>query len=255
MFQHERVVVPGRRLGRKPNAPEKRLQALALDDYLPALPPAPASLDLTTGIASFPVYANDVKGDCTCAAAGHMLEVWTRQVTGTPRLLQDSDVLALYDLVNGGIDAGASEMDVLDAWRHTGLAGDKLFAYAAVTPSDHQLVETACWLFSGLYLGIALPLSAQHQDVWNTVSRDIQGDSTPGSWGGHAVDVVGYDPGGLTVVTWGATKRMTWAFWDEYVDEAWALIPSDYQQLGSKPLENGFDLAQLEQDLAEVGKH
>ena len=72
----------------------------------------------------------------------------------------------------------------------------------------------------------------------------------PGSWGGHAVDVVGYDEAGLTVVTWGALKRMTWAFWGRYGDEAWCVLSPDFLADGRSP--QGFDLEALQRDLALV---
>ena len=46
------------------------------------------------------------------------------------------------------------------------------------------------------------------------MSGSLSGDDAPGSWGGHAVDVVGYDDAGLTVVSWGALLRASWDFWD-----------------------------------------
>ena len=114
---------------------------------------------------------------------------------------------------------------------------------------DHKLVRTAAYLFGGLYIGIALPLTAQTQEVWDW-TKSLTGHAAPGSWGGHAVDVVDYGPNDLTVVTWGAVKLMTWAFWDRYVDEAYCILSPDYLKAGEAP--NGFDLATLQEDLALV---
>ena len=103
-------------------------------------------------------------------------------------------------------------------------------------------------LFGGLYIGVSLPASAQNQDVWDVATGP---DAEAGSWGGHCVNVVGYDADGLTVVTWGATKRMTWAFWLAYVDEAYAILSNDFlTTAGQTP--NGFDLAALTNDLRAV---
>ena len=253
----EHVIVPGQRLGRLPNPPEKRARALSLEHYVAPLPQAPASLDLTPGIPSWPVYLNSTLGDCTCAAVAHMVEVFSREATGTAKLVEDSDVLALYETQgyrpgDPSTDQGADEMSVLDVWRRQGIAGETLYAYASCDPSKHDLVQTAAWLFFGLYIGIQLPVIAQGQQVWDAVPGPLS-QIEPGSWGGHAVNVVGYDAGGLTVITWGATKRMTWAFWDTYVDEAWVCLPQDFEQLGTKPLDNGFNAAQLNADLVSVG--
>jgi len=64
------------------------------------------------------------------------------------------------------------------------------------------------------------------------------------------VDVVGYDAAGLTVVTWGAPKAMTWPFWDRYCDEAYCIISEDFLRDGRSPA--GFDVASLRHDLALV---
>ena len=61
--------------------------------------------------------------------------------------------------------------------------------------------------------------------------------------------VVAYDQTGLTVVTWGALKRMTWGFWGAYVDEAYALLSSDWIETDLLA-PSGFNLAALQSDLA-----
>ena len=53
-------------------------------------------------------------------------------------------------------------------------------------------VATAIWLFGGAYIGVELPISAQTQDVWD-VPANLTPDDEPGSWGGHAVYLVGYE--------------------------------------------------------------
>jgi hypothetical protein len=201
------------------------------------------------------MYANDRLGDCTCCALAHMLEVWTKESDGRPRLLTDAEVIALYDLVNGGQDHGANMLDVLQQMRTgAGLAGDHLHAYAAVDHSRPDLVRSAAWLFQGLYIGIQMPLCAQDEvgpgKVWHPVDGP---DGKPGSWGGHTVNVVGYDDSSLTVITWGAQQRMSWAFWQRYVEECWALLPADFQRR-RRPLQaNGFDFAQLDHYLTQLG--
>ena len=114
---------------------------------------------------------------------------------------------------------------------------------------EYSLVRTATWLFGGLYIGIQLPLTAQTQETWDW-TRSLAGRARPGSWGGHAVNVVGYDARGLTVVTWDQVKRLTWSFWDRYVDECYCILSKDFLERGQAP--NGFYLAALEADLALV---
>ena len=101
----------------------------------------------------------------------------------------------------------------------------------------------------GLYIGLALPLSAQREQTWDW-NGSLTGDDRPGSWGGHAVDVVRYSAGSLTAVTWGRLQDLTWPFWDRYVDEAYCILSNDF--LSSKRAPNGFDLDALKADLALV---
>ena len=200
------------------------------------------------------MFLNDSLGDCTCAAAGHMIEAWETNA-GRPFDTIDADILKAYEAVgeytpgDESTDNGAVELDVLNYWRKVGIGGHVIGAYASVRPSRPDRVRAAVHLFGGLYIGVALPVTAQQQAVW-----DLAGDgpdAEPGSWGGHAVNVVGYDADGLTVITWGQRKRMTWNFWNEYADEAYALISTDFLR-GDGKTPDGFALAQLNADLAAI---
>ena len=136
----------------------------------------------------------------------------------------------------------------MKCWKKRGLGGHKLLAFANAKPSNLAEVKAAINLFGGLYIGVALPVTAQTQNVWELVSKT--GAGAPGSWGGHCVYVTGYDASGFTCITWGQLKKMTVAFWNAYVDEAHALLSPDW--LGVKGTPNGFNLAQLVSDLAQI---
>ena len=140
----------------------------------------------------------------TAAAAGKAVEVAERAVVNA------FDRVKVADPLTG--EEGAVELDVLKYWRRTGIGADRIGAFARMPVSDHEVVRTAAYLFGGLSIGLQLPLTAQSQAVWDWTGR-LDGPASPGSWGGHAVNVVGYDDAGLTVVTWGALETLTWAFW------------------------------------------
>ena len=53
----------------------------------------------------------------------------------------------------------------------------------------------------------------------------------------------------VTVLTWGSTQKGTWAWWDECVDEAYAILPPEASNPAFAP---GFDVAELQTDLANV---
>jgi hypothetical protein len=56
----------------------------------------------------------------------------------------------------------------------------------------------------------------------------------------------------LYVVTWGALKSMSWQFYDAYMDEAFAVLSTDWISASAKTAPSGFDMAALQQDLAAV---
>jgi hypothetical protein len=98
-----------------------------------------------------------------------------------------------------------------------------LHAYASINKNNINAVKQAIALFGVVDLGIELPISAQAQvgGVWDVTNGP---NAQPGSWGGHSIVVAAYDASGLTGITWGALQKMTWAFWDAYVDEAFLLF-------------------------------
>jgi len=101
-----------------------------------------------------------------------------------------------------------------------------------------------------VYIGLLLPRSAQWQrDEWTLSSG---ADARPGSWGGHAVNLIDYTRGkGPVCVTWGRLLPMTWQFFEAYCDEAYAVLSPDWATQKQKA-PSGFDVAQLERDLAAI---
>jgi hypothetical protein len=268
---------PPFRLGKK--SPRLDARTLHLSKYLlqqgtarqRALPPAPPSVDWTAKIPTWPMFANDTLGDCTIAAAAHMIECWTANA-GDAFTPSNAQVIAAYSATGGYIagdaatDNGAVELDVLNYWRQQGIAGHKIDAYVSFSAQNAEHARQAINLFGGIYIGLALPLSAQNQDVWNVPSfisrmfsircgrRSASGGNTdPGSWGGHAVSILAYDPDGLTCITWGAKKRMTWDFFARYCDESYAPLSRDWLNVkGTDPA--GLDFAALQADLSELNE-
>ena len=238
-------------------------RTLLLASYVtPELPAPPPSHDLTAKVgASWGMMENDQLGDCTCAAAGHLLMEWTANAGKKMFTPSDAQIVAAYSAVTGynpqtgANDNGAVEIDVLNYWRQSGIAGHKIDAYIALEPSNHNHVMDAVYIFEGCYIGLQLPVSAQAQvqnhQPWSVPPAGPTGDGKPGSWGGHAVPVVAYDARGLTCVTWGALQIMTWTFWETYCEEAYAILSQDFLSKKKKTLE-GFNLQQLQADLADL---
>ena len=126
------TIRPARRLGRLPVATDTRTLRLAQYVDLAALPPAPPEMDISRAVLAWPMSANDRIGDCTTAAAGHMIEAWTAAAAGTAVAITEDAVLTAFDHVKQ-VDPltgeeGAVELDVLRYWRKTGIAGHRIGA-------------------------------------------------------------------------------------------------------------------------------
>lgn len=241
------------KLGRLPA--KRSLKSLALSNYL------------NMGAAAFPrshawerpidygIMANDRIGDCTCAAIGHMIMNWQAVANaGSPVSIPDSEIISAYsaitgyDPASGANDNGANELDVLNYWQTTGIAGHKIVGKATLDIHNVGQIKAACYLFGGVYIGFEVPAYIM-DDTSNHNWGSMSGDKS--IVGGHAVPIFGYGRGGCTNVSWGDFYHMSWEFWLRYVDEAYAVVSTDWlKQSGVSP--SGLDLAGLLQDLNAV---
>jgi hypothetical protein len=244
--------MPNYRFGKHP--PKFDYRTLRLKNYLTAaLAPPPASLDVLPTVYGklgvndptvlFPMDGNDKLGDCTIAALAHAETVYNGLI-GKKKILGTKEVVKLYLHLTGGFDSGLNELDVLNHWQSQPVGGSKILAFVGVDVKNHVHIQQGIELFGGVYLGFQVQANAV-QDF------DARRPWTPGPLtnDGHAVYAVGYDATGVTVLTWGNTQKATWAWWDECVDEAYAILPPQAQAKDFKP---GFDFSQLKLDLAEV---
>lgn len=251
------AVGQGVRLGKKPA--QRLATNFPLTRYVKSsvlLPAAPTYTHygqvVTQQHGVYPMYDNDKLGDCTTAAAGHMEQVWS-YVAGSPETPPLKAVDALY-WATGTQDDGRYLDQVLVEWRKgAGLDGEQILGYASVNVKDRAAVCAALWLFGGLYIGIGLPVTAQRQTTWHVDAAAPAADRAPYSWGGHCVNASGYSTSGVWFATWGKLMRMTWGFWNAYVDEAFAIINPDWLTNGKSPKVAGaFDQPALEADLAKL---
>jgi hypothetical protein len=244
--------MPAYRFGKHP--PKRDYRTLRLKDYLTsALAAPPVAFDVLAAVYKnlnisdptklFPMDGNDTLGDCTIAALAHAITAY-RGLVGQKKIMSQPAVTKLYMHLTGGIDSGLNELDVLNHWRQQAVDGDKILAYATVEPKDHAHVQQAIQLFGGVYLGFQVQENAIQE-------FDARQPWTPGplTQDGHAVYAVSYDQNGVTVLTWGNTQKATWAWWDECVDEAYAILPPEAKQADFAP---GFSFAQLQADLGQV---
>lgn len=247
------------KLGRRPARFDPR--TLALERYLAAALPTPPAAIAAPPVKTWPMYGNDELGDCTVAAAGHLIEAWTR-LAGTQRTPRLATVETFYwetgtppsthGIPGGPTDDGRVELDVLNAWRHHGMGADKILAYATIHVDDVNGIRQAIELLGGVYIGVRLPLTAQAHGEWDVVGDGRTGRSAPGSWGGHAIPYVGYDGDSFTCVTWGALQKLSVRFHQAYVEEVYAIVSPDLiSRSGRSPA--GLDLPGMMGDLRQIG--
>ena len=247
------------KLGKRPRRDDPR--TLRLASYAAGLPTPPTAVSwpADSGLV-WPMDGNDTLGDCTCAAVAHLIQMFTACASSAPVVMPTAQVIALYEKfgynpADPSTDEGACEIDVLNYWRNTGVltgpavaAPDKIAAYASINPANSTEVKQAIAAFGAIYVGVNLPTSAQGQAVWD-VTPSSPGDA--GSWGGHAIPIIGYDATTLACVTWGAVKLMTWAWFSAYCDEAYAVLTPDWiESDGESP--SGLNLSALQADLALI---
>jgi hypothetical protein len=221
------------------------------------LPHVPPEHRIARSLSSVPMFANDRLGDCTQASKGHAVITMEKSSGQREIQLTDEDIIVAYQRVGGYVpgrpetDNGAYELDSMNDWRQNGIGIErdatthKIYAFAAVDWTNHIQVKQAHYLFNGLKVCAALPLSAADQ-LNSGMSWDVtEGPrARAGSWGGHSMYSFGWDRDGLWVWTWGEAVRMSWAWVDKYVDEVYAVISEDAVRRGGRT-QQGFDVAAL----------
>jgi hypothetical protein len=235
------------------------------------LPPVPDSYDFDKAFPqlTFPygnAYGNIEHGDCV-EVAKYMHQVRAEAVEqGIVLPITEKDVLDQYFSETGSKekDNGLVMLDSLNQWRNTGIkvGGKKLAclsvggvrykirAFAQISAPELDEIKASIYLLYGMFTGLMLPLTAQDQTgagkVWEIVDEP---GSEFGSWGGHGVDTIAYEPQNsktdkyyLECFTWGKRQVMTYDFFKKYSDEDYAI--ADAKDRANSPIDeeklNGY---------------
>ena len=239
------------KLGMLKAKPEQLRKTLKLAHYLDLSQMTefvPPEFDLFQGVPDY-VDMNDQLGDCVVASMAKMVRSWTQNATGTAATVTNADILdvyqkgAGYDSNDPSTDQGWYLLEALKYWQKYGIAGHKIGAYVAINPKHHAMVRAASYLFGGLYVGATLPNAIWSQDVW-----DVGGDASIA--GGHCMTSQTVLTDRPSFRTWGYPQPCTWAWWDKWVDECYAIVSTDSLKNGVNFA--GIDLATLNADLQIV---
>jgi hypothetical protein len=244
------------KLGRLPRGNDPRIPMLsALRPAVPALatPTAPDWLSQITDLNSFGMMLNDKYGCCVVAGSYHGIQILSSVMNpdGLEITEPDACVLKAYELVTGfnptdpATDQGTDMQTYLKYWMTTGIptgpaaaTRHRCVGFAEVDIKDHAEVLEVIQQCGFIYLGFNVPNYIMGQDelaplgTWDYPPAP-GADATLS--GGHCVIAPKADAEALYVVSWGAVYKMTWAFWDQFVDEAYAVIDLDWGNAKGTP--------------------
>lgn len=258
------------KLGRLPRTFDPAMPHFsALVQLAGPLPPPPQKVDWTTkSNPSYGMMFNDRIGDCTCAGAYHAMQVWSSQGRKTELTEPDKMVLRMYeefcgykptnpnDPQSNSTDQGGVEQDIIHRWLTVGVpiaegsrgsnpGRSKLLFAGEVDRRLHDDVKHAINDCGCVYIGFEVPqwlMEGEVPTLW-----DSGKDTT--IVGGHCIVLPGYDDEGLFLISWGRKYKMSWRFFDTYVDEVYALAhPWWVDATGKTPL--GLSKHDLEQQMA-----
>lgn len=240
------------KLGKRPTRHDPRTLAYASYRTGAAVPPQQAQWGEGQ---SYTALGNAQYGDCVEAGYAHQVQIWGDQA-GHPFAPTDAEALGAYTAITGfnpsdpSTDKGTEILTALGYWKSTGLAGQKITAYATLNPLNRTEISEAIAWYGGAYVGVQLPLSAQSQvgSEWTVTTGP---NAVAGSWGGHCIPICGYDQNTLWCVTWGALQTMTWDFFTTYCDEAYVMLGTEWiANSGQAP--SNLAWGQLMADLANL---
>jgi hypothetical protein len=248
------------KFGKKPARRDRRNFAFAaLIARSPSLP-AEYDFDERRVAVPTPMFGNDLHGDCVIAGRAH--QTLRFEYLEQKRVLDigTADVLREWHHENGGTEAGLVVLDSLKEWRtggwKVGKARYRIQAFSEVDRGSPLEIRKAIFMQVGVGLGLTLPYDAlglfNSGKIWD-VTRGPGGRPDP--QGGHYVYCPGYTKRGPVCVTWGRRQPMTWAFFERFCDEAYAIVDArDAALKRAAGVRGALDMKALRARLAEVDR-
>jgi hypothetical protein len=216
-----------------------KLKSIFIDKKYMTVPPFYDFDNIHQTIIPSNMYANDSVGCCVIATrANHTLRFEFKEqkynLPITTQIVLDEyykeqgyvgSKCWLMSLLIKKPDNGLILLDSLNKWRKVGwnLNGNQytIYAFASVNKNNIEEVKQATFYLCGIQAGVKITQTAMNQfakgEQWNIIN---DGNVI----GGHCIYIVGYNEIGPICVTWAKKQQMTWAWWNTYVDEAYAIV-------------------------------
>jgi hypothetical protein len=255
------------KLGRK--HPDYSKHRNWLEDYLTVTQPPSTwphfkpEVDRVSNVI-WPMYENDIYGDCTIAGMAHLYGALSKFGQGSESMFTNEQITSVYerncpgfDPVNDTGDDGCNMQAVLQDQVTNGMVDilgktHKVLAYAQLKAIGPKWLAVALDVFGSVYVGVNLPASAQSQFGANQPWTYVKGSPIVG---GHCIPLQAtneshniYKVPSFTFVTWGSTVDATWPWCNTYIEEAWVVLTEDWLNVNGDTID-GFDLAQLQADM------
>jgi len=245
------------KLGMKPTVYDARTLYLAKYLRLPDIT-IPTMVDWYSAVPRWPPLGNLKIGDCTVVAAAHTVQAWTKHSKAHMQIPTLKACIEAYKKVSNypRCDDGAALLDVMRLWKNTGIGQHRIKAFLGVDYKNTTVQKAGIYLFGSVIVGVLLPLAAQQfvdNDVtWDAPAGPLTGEWAGGSWGGHAIPILGWESSGnWQFASWDRMYAMTPRFFTAYCIEAyvgWSV--RDWTTNGEAP--NGFDVDALDRDLRKL---
>jgi hypothetical protein len=261
-----------RTAGKYGRRPPKRSPALQLRDYLTgAIPAAPVYQDYLATLSGWQMLGNDVAGDCVAVTWANTRRLVSTTL-GTANYPTQAQTWLFYETQNPGFspsgnantDGPGSQddngMDIQtgleDLVANGGPDGVKAVGFASVDYTNPAEVNAAIDIFGSVWTGINV-LDINQTEFSGNQPWNYSATSTVE--GGHSIIVGGFgdiaaDTGALAgdrkFITWAAETSFTDAFWQNEVEECWAVIWPEH--LGSREFVAGMNLQAFATDFTAI---
>lgn len=235
------------KLGKK--IPSKR-DSVLFKDFL-IIPPISPMVDLAPNY-DYPMFGNDLWGDCVSADEGHSQQVITGLLNGSMYTPTIQQIETWYETQNpnwtptSGDEGNGMDIQIFLEYLITQKI---ILGFAKIDFHNTSLFQAAIYLGLSIKVGVQLQQAQQGKQFSDGLWDFVLGSPIVG---GHDICFVGYNS--ITkryqLISWGKLIECTQSFVDNLVDEAW--IPIRQEHVDHPGFRNNFDLAGFSKAVSDL---